>query len=116
MCRGNLNVPFASQLIFDGLLMIVPGSFLSRAAIEAGEGNGLEVWRLIYKEWRNKSPLVMETRACENQIRCNDVLEVGTKLTEWENCGNTHEECNGHNFLEQQFGNLKLPVHLQLTN
>ena len=56
MTTPQLDVPMVSSHIFSGLVHITTGSVMQRLVHEAGKGNGLEVWRLIFKEWKNKAP------------------------------------------------------------
>ena len=61
MSTPQMDVPQISSNLFSGLLHITTGAVMNRLVHEAGKGNGLEVWRLIHQEWKNKSPQVRST-------------------------------------------------------
>ena len=86
--KHGTNAPYISSQVFSGLLDITTGPIMQRLTLRAGRGNGLEVWRLIYQEWRNKRPIVMEAyrRAYEksHQMQTKDAAEVRQKLPAWE--------------------------------
>ena len=67
-----------SYTIYDGLLNLVEGNLLHRITLETPCGQGFEMWRRIFKEWRNKSPQVMETyrTGYTAPVRCKNVEEV----------------------------------------
>ena len=90
----QLDVPTVSATIFSGIMSITTGAVLNRLVLQAGKGNGLEMWRLIFHEWRNKSPQVMPTcrNAYENPIRCKTTEEGRVKLAEWQNYGAEYEK------------------------
>ena len=71
MSNPQMDVPQVSSSLFSGLLHITTGAVMNRLVHEAGRGNGLEVCRLIYQEWKNKSPQVMSTYrlAYENPLK-----------------------------------------------
>ena len=98
----QLDVPTVSATIFSGIMSITTGAVLNRLVLQAGKGNGLEMWRLIFHEWRNKSPQVMSTyrNAYENPIRCKTTEEVRVKLAEWQNYGAEYESYSGQKFSE----------------
>ena len=87
MSTLQMDAPTVSSSLFSGLLHIITGAVMHRLVHEAGRGNGLEVWRLIYQEWKNKSPPVLSTYrlAYENLIKCKDVEETRAKMAEWLN-------------------------------
>ena len=58
MSTPQLDVLAISATIFSGLMAITTGAVLNRLVLQAGKGNGLEMWRLIHQEWGNKSPMV----------------------------------------------------------
>ena len=61
MATPQLNAPDISGQIYSGFIYITTGSTMRRLVTEAGKWNGLEIWQLIYREWKNKSPHVMST-------------------------------------------------------
>ena len=107
MSNFNMDVPTVSSSLFSGLLHITTGAVMHRLVHEAGKGNGLEVWRLIYQEWKNKSPQVLSTYrlAFENPVKCKNSEEVRAKLAEWLNYSTEYEVHTGHRFKDQ--GRLK---------
>ena len=56
-----------------------------RLVHEAGEGNALEVRRLMFKEWESRGPQVMTTWqiAYEHPVKCKDAEDVRARLAEW---------------------------------
>ena len=50
------DVVSISAQIYSGLIHITTGGIMQRLATEAGKGCGLEIWRLIQREWRSESP------------------------------------------------------------
>ena len=56
----HLDVPYISGQIFGGILQITEGSINVSMSREAGTNRGLELWRLINKEWLSKSILVLQ--------------------------------------------------------
>ena len=100
MSTPQMDVPQVSSNLFSGLLHITTGAVMNRLVHEAGRGNGLEVWRLIYQEWKNKSPQVMSTYrlAYENPIRCKGVEDVRAKMAEWLNYATEYELNTGYKF------------------
>ena len=74
-----------STMIFDGLAFCIAPGMLSRKAREAGDGRGLELWRLIHREYNSRSGPVMEAKrkAFLEPVRCRDEPAVRDRLTEW---------------------------------
>ena len=107
MSTPHMNVPDISASIYSGLIYITTGSIMKRLVTEAGKGNGLEIWRLIYREWKSKSPQVMTTfrTAYEQPVKCKTKEDVRRRLAEWLHFGSEYETVTGYKFGEH--GNLE---------
>ena len=102
-----MNVPAISVSIYSGLIDITTGSVIKRLVTEAGKGNGLEIWRLIYREWKSKTPQVMTTyrTAYEQPVKCKNKEDVRIRLADWLHFGFEYETVTGYKFGEH--GNIE---------
>ena len=82
---STMDIQSVTRVLYMAIKVLISDATVSRFADTAGQGRGLELWRILYRECVNKSAPVVAKMigGIMNPVRCTTMHQLRLALPRW---------------------------------